>query len=100
MINTLQTFVRVAALFTYKQLLGAKAQDFLVKLAQDAEMREFALKALADRKSENGSLPIALFVNNLRNANPRVRLQAIIGLARIGKKVVWKDGEHLDADDA
>ena len=50
------------------------------KLAEDAEVREFALKALADRKPENGSLPIALFENGLKDANPRVRLQAIIGL--------------------
>jgi putative membrane-bound dehydrogenase-like protein len=78
--------VRVAAVFTYKQLLGAKAQAVLVKLTGDAQLREFALKALADRKPETASLPVALFEQNLQDANPRVRLQAVIGLARIGKQ--------------
>jgi putative membrane-bound dehydrogenase-like protein len=82
--NTLP--VRVAGVFTYKQLLGAKAQDFLVKLSEDAPMREFALKALADRKPETTSLPLTLFAQSLKDANPRVRLQAVIGLARVGKK--------------
>ena len=77
---------RVAAVFTYKQLLGGKSQGFLVKLAADAEVREFALKALADRQSETASLPLPLFEQGLKDANPRVRLQAVIGLARIGKK--------------
>ncbi len=91
-------FVRVAALFTYKQLLGAKAQDFLVMLAEDAAVREFALKALADRKPENGSVPIALFEKGLQDANPRVRLQAIIGLTRLGKKEEAKAILPLVAD--
>src|ERR1019366_6612631 len=77
--------VRVAAIFTYKQLVGAKSQDFLVKLADDATVREFALKALADRKPETAALPVSLFEQNLKDANPRVRLQAVIGLVRIGK---------------
>src|ERR1019366_1385156 len=76
---------RVAAIFTYKQLVGAKSQEFLVKLADDATVREFALKALADRKPETAALPVSLFEQNLKDANPRVRLQAVIGLVRIGK---------------
>jgi putative membrane-bound dehydrogenase-like protein len=78
--------VRVAALFTYKQVLGTKSQPFLVRLAEDAQVREFALKALADRKPEAASLPPSLFEQSLQDTNPRVRLQAVIGLAQIGKE--------------
>jgi cytochrome c551/c552 len=78
--------VRVAALFTYNQLLGAKARQFLVALADDAEVREFALKAMVDRQAEMADLPISLFEKGLQDTNPCVRLQAVIGLRRLGKK--------------
>ncbi len=75
---------RVAAIYTYAQLVGAKAQANLLKLADDAEVREFALKALADRKALATALPIDLFKKSLLDPNPRVRLQAVIGLGRRG----------------
>ena len=78
--------VRVAALFTYNQLLGAKARQFLVALAEDAEVREFVLKALVDRQSEMADMPISLLEKGLQDSNPRARLQALIGLRRLGKK--------------
>ncbi|MBK1882272.1 c-type cytochrome [Luteolibacter pohnpeiensis] len=78
----LPLYGRVAAVFTYKQLLGAESAAGLVDLSHDATIREFALRALADRKSELENAPIELFAAALDDAAPRVRLQAAIGLAR------------------
>ena len=75
---------RVSALFTLKQLAGAGAHGVLVKAAADPAMREFALRALADRQEELANVPKALFVEALGDANPRVQLQAITGLKRLG----------------
>ncbi len=79
-------YSRVAAIFTYKQLIGAKANAALVDLAKDAAVREFALRALADRSTQLEGVPVQLFVDSLNDADPRVRLQAIIGLQRLGAK--------------
>jgi hypothetical protein len=79
-------YARVAAIFTYKQLLGAKANAGLVALAKDAAVREFALRALADRTTQLEGVPVQLFVDALNDADPRVRLQAVIGLQRLGAK--------------
>ncbi|MGA0133894.1 MAG: DUF7133 domain-containing protein [Opitutales bacterium] len=79
-------YSRVAAIFTYKQLLGAKANEALVALAKDAAVREFALRALADRTTQLEGVPVQLFVDSLKDADPRVRLQALIGLQRLGAK--------------
>ncbi|PHX57933.1 MAG: hypothetical protein CK553_01940 [Opitutia bacterium] len=79
-------YARVAAIFTYKQLLGAKANAALVSLAKDAGVREFALRALADRTTQLEGVPVQLFVDALNDADPRVRLQAVIGLQRLGAK--------------
>ncbi|HYV39849.1 MAG TPA: PVC-type heme-binding CxxCH protein [Gemmataceae bacterium] len=79
---------RVAALYTLKQLRGEKSHPALVQLAADAKVREFALKALADDKRKLDGVPVALFVNALKDPDPRVRMQAVIGLGRMGKKDV------------
>ena len=77
---------RVAAIFTYKQLLGADANPALVRLTEDAAVREFALRALADRLTQLKGVPAAPFVKALGDPDPRVRLQATVGLARLGAK--------------
>lgn len=79
-------YSRVAAVFTYKQLLGAKANAALVALAKDDALREFALRALADRLTQLEGVPAQLFIDALKDPNPRVRLQAVIGLQRLGAK--------------
>jgi putative heme-binding domain-containing protein len=76
---------RVAALFTLKQLDGASSHPVLVKLAEDATVREFALRALTDRKSELAGLPLELFTAALNDPNARVRAQALISLGRLGR---------------
>src|SRR5437763_14816663 len=77
---------RVAAIFTYAQLPGPQFPGALLDLAKDATVREFALKALADRRASAAKLPVEPFVQALADTNPRVRLQAANALARIGKR--------------
>jgi putative membrane-bound dehydrogenase-like protein len=74
---------RVAAIFAIKQGLGARAAKELSALAEIAEIREFALRALTDRKSELKGLSHEPFVQALADANPRAQRQAMISLARL-----------------
>ena len=75
---------RVAAIFTLKQLAGSAATPTLVTLAADQAVRPFALRALADRRGELADVPEALFVEALGDPNPRVQLEALTGLRRLG----------------
>jgi putative membrane-bound dehydrogenase-like protein len=75
---------RVAAIFALKQLEGAGAHPLLLELLGDADVREFALRALADRKSELVGLDPAPFVSALADPAPRVQAQALIALGRLG----------------
>jgi putative heme-binding domain-containing protein len=77
-------YPRVAAIFTFKQLYGSGSTKSLVELTADASVREFALRALADRKSELKGVPAEPFIQALKDPNPRVQLQALNGLARLG----------------
>ncbi|MFD2256966.1 heme-binding domain-containing protein [Luteolibacter algae] len=79
-------FNRVAAIFTYKQVFGSDSSKELVSMADDSVIREFALRALADRKSELENVPAEIFVKYLNDENPRVRVQVLNGLARLGAK--------------
>ena len=82
--------VRVAAVFTLKQLIKAKSHDLLIALTKDDLMEEWALRALTDRSSQLASVPNDPFIRGLRSANPRVRAQALISLGRLGKSDVAK----------
>ena len=75
---------RVAAIFTLKQLNGAKAHVDLLKLVDDPVMTEFALRALTDRSGELENLKKDVFVSALESKNDRVRAQALISLGRLG----------------
>lgn len=77
---------RVAAIFTFKQLYGEAANKHLTELASDDAVREFVLRAMADRKTQLKGVDTATFVSGLKHENPRVRLQALNGLARLGAK--------------
>lgn len=77
---------RVAAIFTLKQLDGAAANAALVKLAADDTVREFAIKALTDRKTQLEGVPVKLLIEALGDANPRVRAQAAVSLGRLGQR--------------
>ena len=75
---------RVAAIFTLKQLTGSDATPTLVKLAGDPVVRAFALRALSDRRGELSNVPATLFLRALGDPDPRVVLEAITGLRRLG----------------
>ena len=81
---------RVAAIFTLKQLDGAKSHDVLIPLAKDVAVTEFVLRALTDRKSQLAGVPLDLYTAALKNSDPRVVAQALIGLNRLGKVEVAK----------
>ena len=75
---------RVAALFTLKQLAGADATPALMKLAADPSVRAFALRALADRQGELSDSIQPLLTKALTDPDPRVVLEAINGVRRMG----------------
>ena len=56
----------------------ARARTRLRKLADDEAVREFALRALADRKTELDGVEPSPFIAALADASPRVRAQALI----------------------
>ncbi len=77
-------YARVAGMYTYAQLTGAAGVPELLRLTTDAAMREFALRALSDRKGY--PVPIEPFLQALEDPSVRVRTAAIIGLGRLGKR--------------
>ncbi len=76
---------RVAAIFTLELLLGRESIATLVNLTSDPKVREFALHALSDRKEVAAQIPAEPFVDGLADRDPRVRMQAVVGLGRLGK---------------
>jgi len=82
----LPLYARVAAIFTFKQLYGAEANAPLLENFDDSVIREFVLRAVADRKDQLVGVPSEPFVRGLKDANPRVRLQSVIGLQRLAAK--------------
>ena len=79
-------YSKVAGLFTLKQLLKTKSHEALLRIAEEDDVREFALRALADRKSEIEGVPAKPFIKALSDSNPRVQVAALVGLARLGNK--------------
>ena len=75
---------RIAALFALKQLDGIDSHEALLTLAEDSRLREFALKALTDRKSELAGLDKQPFVAALADENLFTRAQALVSLGRLG----------------
>ena len=75
--------VRVAAIFTLELLQGDQANGALVAAAAKPELREFALRAMVDRKDDK-EVPVQPFVAALTDANPRVRLVGAWGIGRLG----------------
>jgi putative heme-binding domain-containing protein len=84
--NKLPLVARVAGLFTYAQLAQENAIPKLVELANDAFIKEFALRALTDRKGLLNNVPAEPFLKALQDPSERVRAVAIVGLGRLGKK--------------
>jgi len=76
---------RVAAMFTLKQMFGEKATPTLIEFTKKDDLREYALKALADDQRLAAQIPAQPFLAALNDSNPRVRLQAVTGLGHLGK---------------
>jgi putative heme-binding domain-containing protein len=76
---------RVAAIFTYKQLLGTEANVALLDLAKTDEVREFALRAITDRLGQLDGVPIDPFVEGLRSEDARIQAVSAVSLGRLGK---------------
>ncbi len=83
--RSLPLYNRVAGIFTYAQAAGAQGTVNLVKLTAEPEVREFALRALADRKANAPGVPVQPFLEGLKDNSPRIQAAAIIGLGRLGK---------------
>jgi putative heme-binding domain-containing protein len=75
--------VRTAAIFTLKQLERAESTRVLAGLAGDAKVREAALRAMADHPGEATDVPAKPYLDALADADPRVVLQALVGLQRL-----------------
>ncbi len=81
-----ELYSRVAAIFTFKQLFGKDANKPLLELVSDDAVREFVLRAVTDRLGELDGVPAQPYLDALKDKNPRVALQALIGLSRLKEK--------------
>lgn len=83
--KSLPLYSRAAGIFTYTQIAGANGIENLVKLTADNDVREFALRALADRKTNLKNVPIEPFIKGMTDASERVRIVSTVGLGRLGR---------------
>ncbi|WP_245802823.1 DUF7133 domain-containing protein [Cyclobacterium lianum] len=77
-------YARVAAMYAFSQINGVSGLDDMMGLLDDPAMKEYAIRAVTDRKAYLNELSIEPFVEALADADPRVRAAAIIALGRIG----------------
>jgi putative heme-binding domain-containing protein len=83
--KTIPLYARVAGIFTYAQMAGKNGIKNLTELCNDAVVKEFALRALADRIPFVSDVSSDLFIKALSDTSERVKAAAIIGLGRLGK---------------
>lgn len=76
---------RVAAIFTWKQLQGAKSHRGLMSFLKNDDLREYILKALGDDQRIAAEIPAKPLMDALDDGDPRVRLQAVTALGHLGK---------------
>ena len=76
-------FVRVAGIFTYAQIEGAAGVEALIALSGEGLVREFALRALADRVAVCPTVPVEPFLVGMLDPSTRVRAAATVGLGRL-----------------
>ncbi|MBN8785743.1 MAG: hypothetical protein J0I84_01490, partial [Terrimonas sp.] len=70
--KTLPLYARVAGIFTYAQIAGKNGIKNLTELTNDAAVKEFALRALADRKPFVADVPSEPFMKALSDTSQRV----------------------------
>lgn len=78
-------YSRVAGIFTYAQAAGESGTSNLLKLVSDIDVKEFALRALADRKTASKNVPVEPFIQALADQSPRIQTAAIVGLGRLNR---------------
>ena len=83
--DSLPLRIRVAGIYTYAQATCADGVENLESLAQQSDIREFALRALTDRKTCLQDVPVDAFAKALNDPSDRVKVVAIVGLGRLGK---------------
>lgn len=83
--KALPLYVRVAGIYTYAQAAGTDGIDNLVKLTSDRDVREFALRALADRRKNLANVPLDPFLKAMQDGSPREQIAAMVGLGRLGR---------------
>ena len=84
--KTAKVHSRAAAVFTLGQFDHHSVVSRLLQLAEPGQAREFALRALTDRRGRLEHIPTPPLVAALEDPNPRVRAQALISLGRLGRK--------------
>ncbi len=82
--TSLDLAARVAGMYTYAQLACGDGVKHLTELSREPAMREFALRAMTDRKSCLDGVPLDPYLDAVHDPNPRVQAAAIVGLGRLG----------------
>jgi putative heme-binding domain-containing protein len=83
--KSLPLSARVAGMYTYAQAAGEDGVKNLVKLTQEPDMKQFSLRALADRKPNLKNVPVEPFLQGLKDPSDRVKIAAAVGLGRLGR---------------
>lgn len=76
---------RVAAVYTYAQIAKEEAIPALLELVKEDQVREFALRALTDRKGRLEKVPVDPFIAGLKDPSVRVQTASIVALGRLGR---------------
>lgn len=89
---------RVAAIFTWKQMVGKECHASLVELGtKDPMIRRAALRALTDRLAEIDSVCARFAFESLNDGDPAVVGQALISLRRCSLAGTLLDSEQRSA---
>jgi putative heme-binding domain-containing protein len=75
---------RIAALYAINLREGANSTAWLKEGLDDPQLAEYALRALLDREDREQLGLGSVIESFLDHENPRVRLQAVVGAARLG----------------
>ncbi len=83
--KSLPLYERAAGIFTYGQAAGVTESGIWLNWTSDKDVREFALRALADRKPNIAKVPTEPFLKAMEDGSPRVKIAAAVGLGRLGR---------------
>jgi putative heme-binding domain-containing protein len=75
---------QAAAVFALAQMPGAESAKRLAECGGSDDVREFVLPALIDQNAKPAETTIEMALGALKSEDLRVRLQGVIGIARIG----------------